>query len=507
MAPYVAPLEHRTQNPGRIKAMAGSWRDEDPGLPIAFGQCSNGEYEPEPITPVRREAENLARAGVEEAIVRTGMSRRQFLRSACALAVSLAAIDAAVARAAGVPAGLWYPFDPASRHDTDAARAVLGPSQFVFDVQGHLLEYDLDPSNRGDWFWGRQFPQAQCQDEDDPRACFSMNHFLEEVFVRSDTTMVALSGLPILPEGSPLSPQVMEETRRLVENLSGDDRVVVNALALPQIAPIESVLEEMERTVAENEIAGWKTFTHFPSEFHWWLDDHNPDLPQVGNLFIDQVEALGNPVLFVHKGLSDRARYGSPEDIGPAARAHPNVKFVVYHSGFEVAQREGPFTEGNAGIGVNRLVASVRGAGIGPGENVYAEIGSTWWHLLRRPDEAAHVLGKLLVAFGEDNVLWGTDSIFYGSPQGQIDAFRAFQIPADLREQYGYPELTRAIKAKILGWNAANLYGIDPIREPVGFTADELETARIEHPVPTMTWGPSTTDEVREFRLHHQGWP
>jgi hypothetical protein len=487
--------------------MAQSWREEDPGLPIAFGQCSNGEYEPEPITPVRREAENLARAGVDDAIARTGMSRRQFLRSASALAVSLAAIDAAVARAAGLPIGLWYPFDPTSRHDADAARAVLGPSQFVFDVQGHLLEYDLDPSTRGDWFWGRQFPQAQCQDEDDPRACFAMNHFLEEVFVRSDTTMVALSGLPILPEGSPLSPQVMEETRRLVQNLSGDDRVVVNALALPQIAPITSVLEEMEHTVLENQIAGWKTFTHFPTGIHWWLDDHNPDLPQVGNVFLDQIESLGNPVLFVHKGLSDRARYGSPEDIGPAARAHPNVKFVVYHSGFEVAQREGPFTEGTAGVGVNRLLASVRGAGIGPGENVYAEIGSTWWHLLRRPDEAAHVLGKLLVTFGEDNVLWGTDSIFYGSPQGQIDAFRAFQIPAGLREQYGYPELTRAVKAKILGWNAANLYGIDPIREPVGFTADELEAARIEHPVPTMTWGPSTTDEVREFRLHHQGWP
>jgi hypothetical protein len=63
------------------------------------------------------------------------------------------------------------------------------------------------------------------------------------------------------------------------------------------------------------------------------------------------------------------------------------------------------------------------------------------------------------------------------------------------------------MKAKILGWNAANLYGIEPITEPVGFTVAELEAARAEHPVPTMTWGPATTEEVREFRLHHQGWP
>jgi hypothetical protein len=451
--------------------------------------------------------ERTALADVDEAIRRTSQSRREFLRSACALAVSLAAIDTTLARALGLQPGLWYPFDPASRHDSDAARSVLGPSQFVFDVQGHLLEYDLDPSTRGDWFWGSSFPQARCEDEDDPRACFAMNHFLEEIFIRSDTTMVALSGLPIHPEGSPLSPEVMEETRQMVLALSGDERVLVNALALPQTAPIESVIEAMARTVAENRIAGWKTFTHFPSGDNWWLDDHDPNLPAVGNRFLDQVAASGAPIVFVHKGLSDQTRYGSPEDIGPGARDHPDVKFVVYHSGFEVAQREGPYTRATAHLGVNRLVDSLRQAGVGPGQNVYAEIGSTWWHLLRRPDEAAHVLGKLLVAVGEDNLLWGTDSIFYGSPQGQIDALRAFQIPADLREQYGYPELTRGTKAKILGWNAAALYGIEPITEPVGFTVAELEAARVEHPVPTMTWGPSTTEEVRQFRLHHQGWP
>lgn len=487
--------------------MPFSWRDAEEGLPITFGQVSNGEYKPEPITEVRLEMERLANLEAEVAISRTGLDRRQFLRSSSALALSLIAVDSVVARAMGRSVGLWYPFDPTARYDTDAARAVIGPSQFVFDVQGHLLEYDLDPSTAGDWFWGKQFPQAKCEDEDDPRACFSTNHFLEEIFVRSETTMVALSGLPINPEGSPLSNDVMEETRRLVQALSGDERVLVNALALPQTASHGALIEEMERTVAENRISGWKTFTHFPSDLHWWLDDHDPGLPAVAGPFLEQLVKLDTPVLFVHKGLSDGARYGSPEDIGPAARAHPDVSFVVYHSGFEVNQREGPYTDSTADRGVNRLITSVRRAGIGPGENVYAELGSTWWHLLRRPDEATHVLGKLLVAFGEDNIVWGTDSIFYGSPQGQIDAFKSFQIPLDYRERFGYPELTRAVKAKILGWNATRIYGIDPVTKPVGFTADELVEARLDHPVPTRPWGPATTEEVREFRLHHQGWP
>jgi hypothetical protein len=227
----------------------------------------------------------------------------------------------------------------------------------------------------------------------------------------------------------------------------------------------------------------------------------------VADTFLDHLVKIGTPILFVHKGLSNQARYGSPADVGPAARAHPDVSFVVYHSGFEVSRREGAYAEETANVGVNRLIKSVTDAGIGPGQNVYAELGSTWWHLLRRPDEAAHVVGKLMVAFGEDNILWGTDSIFYGSPQGQIEAFRALQIPDDLQTRFGYPPLTRGAKAKILGWNAANLYGIEPITEPVGFTREDLELARAEHPVPTLTWGPRTSEDVREMRAHHQGWP
>ena len=59
-----------------------------------------------------------------------------------------------------------------------------------------------------------------------------------------------------------------------------------------------------------------------------------------------------------------------------------------------------------------------------------------------RPDEAAHVLGKLLVAFGPERILWGTDSIWYGSPQDQIAAFRAFEITPAFQEQFGYPALS-----------------------------------------------------------------
>jgi hypothetical protein len=136
----------------------------------------------------------------------------------------------------------------------------------------------------------------------------------------------------------------------------------------------------------------------------------------------------------------------------------------VYHSGYEMAaddEIEGPFTEQTADIGVNRLVATMREHGLGPGGNVSAELGTTWFCLVRRPDAAAHVIGKLLATFGEDNVIWGTDSVWYGPNRPVVDAFRAFQIPARMRDEFGYPELTDRAKEKILGLNAARRYGID----------------------------------------------
>jgi hypothetical protein len=75
---------------------------------------------------------------------------------------------------------------------------------------------------------------------------------------------------------------------------------------------------------------------------------------------------------------------------------------------------------------------------------------------------AQHVIGKLLLHLGEDNVLWGSECVWLGSPQPQIEAFRRFEISTELQDQYGYPALTPSLKAKILGLSAARVYGIDP---------------------------------------------
>jgi uncharacterized protein len=217
------------------------------------------------------------------------------------------------------------------------------------------------------------------------------------------------------------------------------------------------------------------------------------------------------PTITAHKGLANtlgyNSEYASPVDFGPAARAHPDVRFIAYHSGYQDGVPEGPYDQATAGVGVNRLISSMIASGVGPNQNVYAELGTTWWSLMGRPDQAAHVLGKLLKYVGEDNVLWGTDALFYGAPQDQTQALRAFQISPEYQERFGYPALTDEIKRKVLGLNALRLHDVDPITVPCPFTREELERIRFEIPTGLQTYGPRTTAERAAFVAAHHGMP
>lgn len=124
---------------------------------------------------------------------------------------------------------------------------------------------------------------------------------------------------------------------------------------------------------------------------------------------------------------------------------------------------------------------------------------------MRDPTQAAHMLGKLLSRVGERRVLWGTDAIWLGSPQGQIMAFRAFQISEQLRALHGYPELTPELKRRVLGLNAAELYGIDPEAAFCALSEGPWADARASHqemvadgvlPSPYTPRGPVTRRDV-----------
>jgi hypothetical protein len=303
----------------------------------------------------------------------------------------------------------------------------------------------------------------------------------------------------------------MAETIRIGEELCGDGRVFMQAQSNPSAAPLTQFLDSMEQIAATHPITAWKAYCHAGGP-GWFLDDHAPDAPQCGDAFLAKAVELGIPRVAVHKGFTaiggtapDAGRYSDPVDVGPAAAAHPDVDLIIYHSGFDVGPAEGAYAADHD-YGVDRLITSLQKAGIGPGQNVYAELGSTWRFLMSKPTEAAHVLGKLLKHVGPDNILWGTDSIWYGSPQDQIESFRAFQITDELQERHGYPALTAEVKRKILGLNAARLHGLDPAAGTCRFDKAELEQIRFRNARKNRTYGPQTATAVRLLQSRGEPW-
>ncbi len=117
--------------------------------------------------------------------------------------------------------------------------------------------------------------------------------------------------------------------------------------------------------------------------------------------------------------------------------------------------------------------------------NVYAELGTTFASsVITFPSVCAHILGQALKFFGEDRIVFGSDGVWYGSPQWQIEALWRFKIPQEMRERYGYPELTDRAKRKILGLNNARLYGIKNVDGRL-VTPEECESDDDRyHPVP-----------------------
>jgi uncharacterized protein len=202
-------------------------------------------------------------------------------------------------------------------------------------------------------------------------------------------------------------------------------------------------------------------------------------------------------------------------DLVRAARQYPDVRFLTYHSGWQNnVDEDHPFDPDDPNPrGVDRLIKAVLDNEIGNDGNVYAELGSTWRNLMTSPNQAAHVLGKLLHYLGPDRVVWGTDSVFTGSPQEQIAALRAFEIPEQMQQDYGYPALTAELKRKILGGNAVPVYGIDPEAMRCVIDDDFIAAQRQAYlhdrdalPAPShKRYGPCTRREffaLRRFERH-----
>jgi uncharacterized protein len=474
-------------------------------LPIKLDTTSNGEFEPVPLSPANHASNRMAQQAASQNAKRLGISRRDFLVSACGAASALLAFNAANA-AAGKRGGFFELEDEAALEPRLAQARLGGKGEFIFDVQGHFVDptgawVKTAPADAFKWS-----PKAACGLATKPGArsylnCLGPEEFVKDVFLDSDTDMMVLSFVPSRRDSEPLTIQAADAVRRIVDRMEGTHRLLLHGRVNPnQPGDLEAMDELKERW----RVRAWKTYTQWGAEGKgFFLSD------DVGTRFIEKARSLGVKVICVHKGLpfgKQSYEHSQCNDVGIVAKRFPDVSFLIYHSGFVTGVPEHPFTGRGAGDGIDTLIRSLVENSVKPNSNVYAELGSTWRFLMRDPDGAAHALGKLIKYCGENNVLWGTDSIWYGSPQDQIQAFRTFQISPELRAQYAYSEITPALRAKIFGLNAARVYAVSADEVKKHTRADAVARERIayrEHPEPDyLTYGPKTR---REF-LNLLGW-
>jgi len=370
-----------------------------------------------------------------------------------------------------------------------------GEPFFIFDVQTHYVGSHYDPANAEEKRKGAVSKQAllslrrrireaglnpQLAGDQGTIDDLSWRNFVKEIFLDSETTIGLISTPPgPYPQEAVVPPKEMAHIRDEVNRLSGSQRMLAHGLATPQLGPAD--LDFMAQQAEQLKIDAWKCYTgSCPKGFDhgWWMDDE-----QIAYPMLEQARKLGIKRVCVHKGLplGPVPEYNHPKDLIKAAADFPDIDFLVYHSGFKSASAVDEVFAKTGDIPWTTEFCRMKKKEAGPG-NIYMELGSTFAQLVTaHPQVCAHLLGQVIEAFGVDHVLWGTDSIWSGTPQWQIEAFRRFQIPDQLVEKYRYQPLTRDVKAKIFGLNAARVFGVNVAQTRHAVPKDYLGRIRMSY--------------------------
>lgn len=523
-----------------------SWPDLSERMPMDVTPCSNGEYVPEPMTEEQRLFMRLQDEEAERLRRKLGMSRREFVRTSLAFS-------------AGIWALRQMAMGPARAGHTTGADCIDNPVQlanldgeFVFDIQTHHVDEDglWKVTNPGfHAFFAVAWSQSSCGDLD-RMECLGQYHYIKEVYMESSTTAGVLSAVPSSPDRNPLPTAQAADTARLINELAASQRTVLHSFVMPNrgyagtLVPgnggrSSNLQEELDlMTKAKQDygdvLRAWKCYTPWgdiPNASGWFHDDAN------GRAMIEHALALGVPAIATHKGFalpSFDQDSAACRDIGVVARDYPDIVMIVYHSGFDGDQQAVYAGDARAsstvGRSVDGFIKALRENGwsarhfapggtpgrpfaFGDGDstkhanvpNVYAEIGSTFrtvsGRLTTLPDgrreriQLAHLLGKLIYFVGPKRVVWGTDSLWYGSPQDVINRLRNFPLAEEtevkriLAEDYHLPwgldgdvddpsikatDPARTIRNGIFGRNAAVPYQVDPDAQRFKITCDQL---------------------------------
>jgi uncharacterized protein len=436
--------------------------------PIPTQIVSNGEYLPPPQSATQKRVERHILTLAEENGKRLGLSRRQFLQTGCGMAAAFLAMNEVYGSDVFQVGAL-----EAREPELMQARAQSLAGQFIFDVQTHFVRDDF--TNEGVLrlarFAGEHW-NPKLKETTPTLAQYKFQNYVKEVYYDSDTSLALLSGAPFdNPNWWFLSNEQIVKTRELLNDFAGSRRLLAHTIITPKQP---GWTEEVDKAIAVYKPDSWKAYTigdpSSPSQYPWRLDDERVMYP-----FYEKAVKAGITTICIHKGLlppdyeqrfAGVWEYATAWDIGKAARDWPQMTFVIYHSALrpfvELPDRAwGEFEATGRIQWASDLAEIPEKFGV---TNVHAELGTCFANsAVAHPKFAAALLGTLIKGMGADHVVWGTDSVWYGSPQWQIEAMRRIEIPEDMQKKYGFAPLggaDSAVKQMIFGSNAARLYGL-----------------------------------------------
>lgn len=458
--------------------------------PIPTQVVASDEYYPEPQNERQREVEARLLATADDLGSRQGLSRRRFFQTAAGMAASFAAMNAVY--------GPLFDVSPAEAATPDMAqeRSDRYRDQFIMDMHTHFLRDDTRLTNFvrmresvGKAGWNRDLSGREQTIED-----LKFENYVKEMFLDSDTKVALISSAPSdVSQDWFLTNEQMAAARKRVNDQAGSRRLFAHAIFTPGqpgwLEQLDAALELKPESVKGYTI-GDNTHKE-SSRWPWRLDDEKEAYRGY-----ERMVAAGVKNVCVHKGLfppsvekrfPNLRGYVDVSDVAQAAKDWPQLNFVIYHAGYrhvggDPAVALAEFERTGRIAWTSDLADIPAQYGV---TNVYADVGQLFaTTLIAQPRICAAMMGMLVKGMGADHVCWGTDAVWTGSPQWQIEGLRRLEIPEDMQRQFSYAPLGAAdgpVKSAIFGGNNARLYNVPVEPRRTELRRDRFALAKAEY--------------------------
>jgi predicted TIM-barrel fold metal-dependent hydrolase len=458
--------------------------------PIPTQIVSSDEFYPDPQNERQREVEARLLAMADDLGGRQGLDRRRFFQSAAGMAASFVAMNE-----------VYGPLFEVSKAEAATPamaqeRADALKSQFIMDMHTHFLRDDtrimtfVNMRNAvGKAGWNKQLADKEQSIED-----LKFNNYKKEIFLDSDTKIALISSAPSdIEQDWFLTNEQMAEARKKINDEAGARRMFCHMIFTPGQP---GWLDKLDAGLAlkpescKGYTIGDNTHKDI-SRYPWRMDDE-----KVAYKGYEKMVKAGIKNVCVHKGLfapgvekefPHLRGFADVADVGQAAKDWPQLNFVIYHSAYrhvggDPKQALAEFERTGRISWTSDLANIPAQYGV---SNVYGDVGQLFaTTLVAEPNVCAALMGTLVKGLGADHICWGTDSLWTGSPQWQIEGLRRLEIPEAMQKKYGYAPLGPAdgpVKTAIFGGNNAKLYGIDPKRAELELRRDRFAALKAEY--------------------------